>query len=424
VTAEEVALALRLVAALDGLPLALDQAGAYLEETGCSLATYLALYQKAPLRLLSARTAEQPHPASVVRTFGVAYERLLQCHPGAAALAQVCAYLAPEVIPEELITEGAEQLGPAVQALVADPFQYQEAFRELLAYGLIRRQAQAGTVTMHRLVQAVVREQLGEEEQRQWAERVLRLVAAAFPAPEVAAWEQCQRLLPHALVCVGHAERWGFCFPEGARLLLLHHAGEYLRRRAQQDTALLLLQQALVLREQTLGADHLDVATILNSLAVLYRQRGQYREALPLAQRALLIREQALGPEHPQVAASLNTLSAQYSFQGQYREAQPLVERALRIWEQTLEPEQPDLARSVQRLASLYNHQGQYREARPLAERALAIREQALGEHHPATTDTRSKLQAVWRTLRAGKTVVAQEDAPREPAPTGGEGAA
>jgi transcriptional regulator with XRE-family HTH domain len=306
-SAEERALACQLAEALDGLPLAIDQAGAYLEETGCSLATYLQLYQSAPLRLLGERSAEEPHPASVVRTFGLAYERLAQRNRGAAALVQVAAYLAPEAIPEELLTAGAARGGPEGEQLVADPFQYQAAFKEVLAYSLLRRQAQAGTVTMHRLAQMVVRAQLEEASQRAWAERVVRLVAGAFPdAGNYATWEHCQRLLPHVLACASQVERWGFTFPEGAHLL--NQAGSYLRQRAQYGAAMPLVQRGLAIREQALGPEHPDVAESLNNLTLLYRRQGRYQAALPLSQRALAIREQTLGPEHPDVAESLNTL--------------------------------------------------------------------------------------------------------------------
>ncbi len=54
-----------------------------------------------------------------------------------------------------------------------------------------------------------------------------------------------------------------------------------------------------VIREQTLGLEHLHAASALYDLANLYRARGKYREAEPLFQRALHIREQALGPLHP-----------------------------------------------------------------------------------------------------------------------------
>lgn len=52
-----------------------------------------------------------------------------------------------------------------------------------------------------------------------------------------------------------------------------------------------LLNDALAIREKTLGKDHPAVAATLNNLAVLYGKRGKYKEAEPLCKRALEIRE-------------------------------------------------------------------------------------------------------------------------------------
>lgn len=379
---EEEALVQVLVAELGGLPLALDQAGAYLEETRCRIADYVQLYRHAPLRLLGERSTAQMHPASVARTFGLAYERLERHNAGAAALVQIYAYLAPEAIPEDLIKAGTEHLGQEVERLVADPFAYQAAFKALLSSGLLRRQTQAGTVMMHRLVQAVLREQLGEASQQTWAERVVRLVAAAFPDPKAyATWEQCQRLLPHVLACADHIERWGFRFPEGARLL--NQAGEYLRQRGQYRAALPLVQQGLALRDQALGSDHPDVAESLHTMGLLAVSQGDYAEAVPLCQRSLALWEQALGPDHSEVARCLHTLAVSHELLGQYEQAQSCYQRALTIREQVLGPNHPEVANTLNSLGVFFWTLGKYREAVPLCQQALAIWEPALGPDHP-----------------------------------------
>ena len=70
-----------------------------------------------------------------------------------------------------------------------------------------------------------------------------------------------------------------------------------------------MLNDALEIREKTLGEDHPAVAATLNNLAVLYGKRGKYKEAEPLCKRALEIREKVLGKDHPDVAKQLNNLA-------------------------------------------------------------------------------------------------------------------
>src|SRR5215469_3676720 len=103
-----------LVKAMDGLPLALDQAGAYIERTGCSLSDYLRLFQRYQVHLLAKRSLTADHPQSVVQTFLLSFQKLAQSHPAASDLLKLCALLHPDAIPEQLISEGASQWSPAL----------------------------------------------------------------------------------------------------------------------------------------------------------------------------------------------------------------------------------------------------------------------------------------------------------------------
>ena len=93
--------------AMDGLPLALDQAGAYLEETSCGLDAYLDLFQKRGAALLARRGGlVADHPAPVATTWSLSFEKIEQESPAAAELLCLCAFLAPDAIPEEILSYG------------------------------------------------------------------------------------------------------------------------------------------------------------------------------------------------------------------------------------------------------------------------------------------------------------------------------
>ena len=148
-----------IVQVLGGLPLALDQAGAYVEETQCSLAEYLARYQTHGSALLRERgDLASDHPEAVVSTFLLCFEKVEQTNPAAADLLRLCAFLAPDAIPEEIISEGASELGPVLGTVAADPLWLDRAIKDLLKYSLLRRNPDAKTLTIHRLVQTVLRE--------------------------------------------------------------------------------------------------------------------------------------------------------------------------------------------------------------------------------------------------------------------------
>jgi len=99
-----------IVIALDGFPLALDQTGAYIEETGCSFGDYLQLYEQHRVKLLARRGRQTMHyPDPVATTWDLSFQKIEQAYPAAAELLRLCASLSPDHIPEELLIDGAAQ---------------------------------------------------------------------------------------------------------------------------------------------------------------------------------------------------------------------------------------------------------------------------------------------------------------------------
>jgi tetratricopeptide (TPR) repeat protein len=394
--APECDIAVQISTLLGGLPLALDQAGAYIEETRCGLESYLELYRHRRTELLKMRgKLSLDHPESVATTFALSFERVASASPAAADLLRFCAFLHPDAIPQEIFTEGATELGTNLSPIAADPLKLDAAFAEILKYSLLRRDADAKTLGVHRLVQGVIQDGLTKKEKRQWAERAVRAVNGAFPRPEFANWAQCERLVPQALACAALIEAYGFEFEEAAGLL--NAVGYYLDARARFSEAEPLFQRALAIREKILGPEHRDVAGSLNNLAGLYYEQGEYARAEPLYQRALEIREKILGSEHPKVAACLNNLAELYRAQGKYARAEPLYQRALATTEKALGSDHPSVATGLNNLAGLYYNQGKYAEAELLYQRALTIWEKVLGPEHPDVATSLNNLGSLYR---------------------------
>ena len=168
---EDRELALKISQELGGLPLALDQAGAYLEETGTDLGSYWQIYQQHRAYLLRERRGlVADHPASVATTWSLSFHRVEEKKPAAADLLRVCAYLAPDAIPEEILTAGASFLGPVLSLVPANALLFNQAIEVLRAYSLVRRDPKGKTISIHRLVQAVLQDTQEQKEQRLWAE--------------------------------------------------------------------------------------------------------------------------------------------------------------------------------------------------------------------------------------------------------------
>ena len=161
-----------LAAEMGGLPLALEQAAAYIQATSTTLASYLPLFRDRQADLL-ARGEATGHPAHVAATLGLALSRLAGEAPAAAGLLRMLAFLAPEPVPVSLLftEQTAELLGPEVAAtvrpLLGDPVATGDAITALRRYSLVSP-AGNGLLLMHRLVQAITRAQLSADQTAQW----------------------------------------------------------------------------------------------------------------------------------------------------------------------------------------------------------------------------------------------------------------
>ncbi len=367
----EVQAARAIVDAMDGLPLALDQAGAYIEETGCHFTDYLAGYRERRALLLARRgEADSGHPAPVTTTFALALETVTHTSPAAADLLRLCAFLHPGAIPEELFTEGASALGPELQAVGSDAFTLNTALSILRRYSLIERHSETKTIHMHRLVQQVVRDKMDEQARRGFAERLVQALNRAFPeSQEPEAWPRCQRYLPHVLACQDLIAE--FPVPWEAASGLLSRAGIYLTQRRQHEQAESLLVQAYQIRLECAGPDHPESAASLH--------QGKHAQAAQFLQQALSLREQHFPADHPAVLESALCLATTYQEQGHYREAANLFRRLLAVSEQAYGPLHLKVAEVLHRMAAVLRQLGSYDEALSCLLRALSIFEQTRG---------------------------------------------
>jgi tetratricopeptide (TPR) repeat protein len=368
----DVATAKEVTEELGGLPLALDQAGAYIEETSCSLLDYRSLYRARRAEMLNVRGGQvADHPASVATTWSLSFQQVEQGNPAAAELLRFCAFLHPDAIPEEIITAGAEHLGALLHLVARDPLALNQAIAVLRAYSLVHRDVATKTLNVHRLVQAVLMDRMDAETHRLLAQRTVLAVSEAFPNVEFTSWERCERCLPSALACATLIEQYHFTFSAAARLL--SNTGGYLRGHAHYDEAEVLLQRALRIYENIAEPTYPAYGITLNELAEIYKAQSKYAQAVPLLQYALDLSEEQPEPDHLHMVTILVNLARNYREQGKYAEAEPLLQRALAIYEQALRPDHPFTATALKNYASLLRKMQRTREAATLEQRASLI---------------------------------------------------
>ena len=139
---------------LGRLPLALEQAAAYLDMSGIPAQDYVDLLRdRGPEVHTRGQVAGRPD--TIATLWDISVSRITDQNPAAVQLLQICAYLAPEPIPLDLFTAHADLLPEPLAAAAADPLAFNDVLMMLVDYSLAKRTA-AG-LQLHRLVQSATR---------------------------------------------------------------------------------------------------------------------------------------------------------------------------------------------------------------------------------------------------------------------------
>ena len=299
---DDPAMARDLAQDLDGLALALEQAGAYIDERGISFSRYRRDWLERREKVLSWFDHQlMQYPASVATTWLTSFQQL---SVAAQTLLRRLAWLSPEPIPESLL----EVAVPANDGDTAEPIEAMESLVELDRYSLVSRSRQSDSFLLHRLVQEVGRQGQRQDPATSQLEPALRWLDAAFvkDPEDVRSWPVHDPLAAHAQAVADFADGAGLADPTAR---LMNQLGILLLSKAAYAEAEPLLRRSLAIDEAAYGPEHPTVATALNNLAQLLKATNRLAEAEPLMRRTLAIDEAAYGPDHPDVARDLNNLA-------------------------------------------------------------------------------------------------------------------
>ena len=376
-----IALAMHIASVMDGLPLALVQAGAYLRATGCDMTTYLERYHTRRAELLrQPDELNADYPASVATTWSLSFEKVAQQSPAAADLLRFCAFFDAEAIPEELILRHTNVTGSVLQS-AKDEVALDMVIAVLRKYSFLQRTPQDKTLTIHRLVQAVQIDAMDQRSQQFWATRAVRAVNDSFPYVDASNIQPARRFILHAQACCTWIKKWHLRVPEAAQLL--HKTGRYLREVSLYAQAEPPLQDALHLYETLAGTSPIEQSRCAGELAAIDEARGKFAEAEMLYQRSWTICEHLYGSEHVETAGTLNNLGLYYHKRGKYSQAEPLITQALAVRTRLLHADDPQISNSLMCLAEISSVRGKTREAEVLYRQALDMRERTLGTEDP-----------------------------------------
>ena len=431
----------RLAQELDGLPLALEQAAAYTQASGGTLAGYLALFRRRRGDLL-ARGQPSGYPATVATTWALAFAHLEQSASTAAGLLRLLAYCASEAIPLDLLFQPqpglTEDLAAAVAEVLAvlldDELAAGDAVAALREYSLARP-AGPGAVTVHRLVQAVTADQMPAELAQAWRKAAAVVIEAALPEDpkQPADWPVFTALLPHAraVLDLTSGGTWRIAsylgdsgsYPAARDLWqLIADAQDEDDACGPEDSAILTAQANLAaltglagdavgardqyaallpIRERVSGPEHPDTLTDRANLASMTGLAGDAVGARDQYAALLPVRERVLGAKHPDTLIARNNLADWTGQAGDAAGARDQYAALLPVRESVSGPEHPDTLTARSNLARWTGAAGDAVGARDQYAALLPVRERVLGPEHPDTLTARASL-ARWTGAAGG----------------------
>lgn len=422
-----------LVQDLEGIPLAITQAAAYIRNRErVTISAYLQRFRESQanqatlLNYNDAKDLRRDHSTRhpMLFTWQITFEQIRKTTSSALDLMALMSMFDRQAIPECLLHNGTDRL------------QFEDAVAPLLCFSLIRQQAEGGSFEMHRLVQLSTRKWLESNRTLQkWISEALRTMATVFPSGDYDTWSFCQMLISHSKevlrfeavdeddilnrAVIGSKTGWYLAcrndintgermvrdaLQAREKLLGPEHSvtlesisllASVLEKQGKYHEAEILGRRALENNEKHLGSEHINTITNVSILASVLEKQGKYSEAELLSRRALGGTQMLLGPEHSKTLISINRLAIVLRSQGKYTEAELLFRRALEKRENTLGPEHQSVLVNMGNLAHVMENQGKYEEAESLYRRALQKKVTVFGSEHPQTLFTMDNLAAI-----------------------------
>jgi tetratricopeptide (TPR) repeat protein len=438
VSADHLQAAKDIVTTLGCMPLAVDQAGAYIEAGKCDINNYLRQFSSHRQTLMMDATYKgaSDYDRTVYGTWDLSFHEIekrasgqsgagnAQAAKAAILILGICAFYHHSNISEDIFQSAAEESGKYVvdskrakklphavnsldRTLLAlnkdghwDELIYKQGMSVLLSFSLIKRDQTLKMLSVHPLIHCWSREHMSKTDQQRMYEIGTIILSCAI-SRRLTRYDYGLRQLifSHIKANELHGSEMNLTkqyYDDKCNnfKFVMEEIGDW--NNAEQ-----LGIQVLSMRKKLLGAKHPDTITSMGNLARIYCLQGKLNEAEQLEVQVLDVRKKMLGAEHPDTLTSMGSLASIYYYQGKLNEAKQLEIQVMEIRKKVLGAEHPDTITNMASLARTYHQQGNLNEAEELEVQVLSMRKKLLGAEHPDTLISMGNL--AWTYCRRGK---------------------
>jgi CO dehydrogenase nickel-insertion accessory protein CooC1 len=387
----------RVADALGHLPLAVEQASAWLEQTGMSARAYVEQLATESTRIL-ALNQPSDYPMPVVATWNLSFDQLRS--PAAVRLLQILAFCSPGPISMNLLysDEMNESLLPFDETL-SEKLMLGRVIRDVSRFALVKVDQGSNSLQIHRLVQAVIRSQMTIEEQQEAQHEVHKILVGARPrqgeTDDPANWSTYDIIWPH--LGPSQAEE---CQDSRTRQLLIDWV-RYQWKHGEFESALSQAGRLADLWTSQLGPDHQQTLHLQFQVANVLRSLGRFSEARDLDTYVVERQRAVLGADHPYALMTAGGLAADLRALGYFREALASDRQTYESFKEQFGADYERTLMAAHNLASSMRLVGNCYEARQLDQETHDRRQIVLPPDHPYTLSSAASLALDLRAAGA-----------------------
>jgi tetratricopeptide (TPR) repeat protein len=431
--------------ALGDLPLAIETAAVWLKDTDYRVADYLRELESHTTRALELVQLPGGYPRGVAAAWDPSLNLLRERSPAAMRLLQLCSVMAPNIARELIYSQGMATILKPYDASLSEPMVIGRVVREASRLALLKIDPAAGQIQIHRLVQAVVRGRMTDDELAGVQRDVQYVLVATRPSNEVddpEAWSRYRIIWPHlgpsqamvsdkeevrqlsvdrvrylwvvsdldraAEVADTVTQRWAelaaIAKPEGAqiirkqRLQLEFNLANVRRSQSRFTEAAALDERVLAEQTELVGVDHPHTLTTASSYAADLKALGRYREALAMDERTCPAWAELYGEDHRRAIDAAHNLAISYRLIGNGADSLRMDITTLDRYRATIGTRHPNALRSAGNVARDLIEAGEYAEAVTRAQAVHRLCVESLGARSPVTLDAQVLLGIALRS--------------------------
>ena len=393
-----------LIKRLGYLPLALEQAAAYIKEVRCSISDYLELLNQSSVDAFSDKYASPEYYTSIVTsTWNISFAAL---EDSSQQLLNLCAYMGADNIPVNFFAEMRDLLPDPLKNALSKQLTLNRVVTGLRTYSLA-----SGTVeyiNIHRLVQEVIRKHLEIEEGNnsgvnRWLQLDFNMLESYLPTSCEEAYGVSQ-FMPIAIHAESIADHYSILVKTKSLKLkianLYDKIGDCYDDCGIFDNAFRNYSSSLHIKELYLGKKHSETAIQYDNIGLLYTRTGDYLEAVKWHKKAIHILESSLGKKSLDTATAYNNLGLALVKNGDYDKGISWYQKCIDIELKILGDDHIELAADYNNMGEAYHQKHDEESALKYLKLALEIKEKQIGCMNSNIAITYNNLGSVYWRLK------------------------